>query len=283
MSFMRRSQFALIVVGALVASTFTATFGSTAAQAATVTIPAGSTYGCSIRGTYDIDDATGVASNGSSCIGTLTLDPRVISVAPSGFIGATNLTSLTLDSALTTIGYYAFAYAPLTSLTLDSALTSIGDYAFFGAQLTSLTLDSALTTIVSAAFWSSPLTSLTLDNALTSIGTNAFHSAALTCFTNPSAAPLIGTGLETFTALPHCVVPDNGAAQRAAAEQAAAAAKAKQDQDITAIVSSIVGAVGAITSGVVGLAATVEKNRRIPATSQKVLKKKLKKKAKTKK
>jgi len=114
MSFMRRSRFALIIVGALVASTFSATFGSTAAQAATVTIPAGTPYGCSISGTYDIDDVTGVAHNGNNCTGTLRLDPSVTSVASGAFTDANGLTSLTLDSALTSIGSIAFYYSPLS-------------------------------------------------------------------------------------------------------------------------------------------------------------------------
>ena len=97
--------------------------------------------------------------------------------------------------------------------------------------------------------------------------TNGFHTFY------SSSPPQQHTIVVTFTG-------GNDAAKAAA--DAAAAAKAKQDQDITAIVSSIVGAVGAITSGVVGLAATVEKNRRTPASAFKKIAKKVKKAKKKK-
>jgi hypothetical protein len=88
------------------------------------------------------------------------------------------LETLTLNSALSTIGSSAFASSPLTSLNLNSALTSIGDNAFEAALLKSLTLNSSLSTVGNYAFASSPLTSLNLNSALTSIGVGAFQSAA---------------------------------------------------------------------------------------------------------
>ena len=70
------------------------------------------------------------------------------------FEGCSGLTSLTLPSGLTEIGFDTFrGCSGLTSLTLPSGVTKIGYYAFEGCSgLTSLTLPSGVTEIGYSAF-----------------------------------------------------------------------------------------------------------------------------------
>ena len=85
---------------------------------------------------------------------SLTLPSSVTSIGWYAFYGCSGLTSLTLPSGVTSIGYEAFrGCSGLTSLTLPSSVTEIGDYAFKGCSgLTSLTLPSSVTLICWGAF-----------------------------------------------------------------------------------------------------------------------------------
>ena len=93
------------------------------------------------------------------------------------FYGCSGLTSLTLPSGVTSIGYRAFeGCSGLTSLTIPSGVTEIGSSAFYGCSgLTSLTIPSGVTSIGYGAFAGcSGLTSLTIPSSVTSIGYGAF-------------------------------------------------------------------------------------------------------------
>jgi len=196
---MFRSKFALVVVGALVASTFTATVGTSAAQAATVTIPAGSTYGCSISGTYDIDDVTGVASNGDTCTGTLTLDPRVISIGDQAFYQS-GLLSVSIPDSVTTIGYAAFSTSALRSVVIGDGDTDIGEDAFSQNWfLTSVQIGTGAVRIGNKAFYDnnyprSPAFDFRGGSGVTKIGDYAFFGAKFTNFTIPDSVSEIGDG-----------------------------------------------------------------------------------------
>ena len=106
------------------------------------------------------------------------------------FYGCSGLTSLTLPSGVTSIGYRAFkGCSGLTSLTIPSGVTSIGGSAFSGCSgLTSLTIPSSVTSIGEEAFSGcSRLTSLTIPSGVTSIGNYAFADCSgLTSLTIPS-------------------------------------------------------------------------------------------------
>ena len=112
------------------------------------------------------------------------------------FSGCSGLTSLTIPSCVTSIGYCAFeGCSGLTSLTIPSCVTEIGNYAFSGCSgLTSLTIPSGVTSISRNAFEScSGLTSLTIPSSVTSIGDFAFKGCSgLTSLTIPSGVTSIG-------------------------------------------------------------------------------------------
>ena len=112
------------------------------------------------------------------------------------FSGCSGLTSLTIPSCVTSIGYCAFkGCSGLTNLTIPSCVTEIGDKAFYGCSgLTSLTIPSGVTSIDYGAFAGcSGLTSLTLPSSVTSIGNDAFTGCSgLTSLTIPSSVTSIG-------------------------------------------------------------------------------------------
>ena len=97
------------------------------------------------------------------------------------FYNCSGLTSLSLPSGITSIGWEAFSgCSGLTSLSLPSGITSMGNEAFSGCSgLTSLSLPSGLTSIGYNAFSGcSGLTSLSFPSGITSIGGYAFSGCS---------------------------------------------------------------------------------------------------------
>ena len=91
-----------------------------------------------------------------------------------------SLTSVTIPSSITSIGYQAFLnVTTLTSVNFNtpSSLTSIGQYAFNGCTgLTSITIPNSVTIIDSGAFRDcTSLTSVTIPNSVTSIHDDVFQ------------------------------------------------------------------------------------------------------------
>ena len=116
------------------------------------------------------------------------------------FYNCSGLTSLSLPSGITSIGWEAFSgCSGLTSLSLPSGLTSIGSEAFSGCSgLTSLSLPSGLTSIDFNAFSGcSGLTSLSLPSGLTSIGDVAFYgcSGLTSIYVYTEKLPKIGSNV----------------------------------------------------------------------------------------
>jgi len=266
---MSHSKFMLLLGGALLSTALTAVVGISDAEAAT--FPCGT-------GHYIVNG--GVAQDGSTCTGPLTLDSSVTSVMMFAF-SHSQITSLTLDDALTTILDDAFDNSPLTSVTFNNALTVIGGNAFINTRLTSLTFGSSLISIGGFAFSNVPLTSITFDKALTTIGINAFQGSRLTCLTklNFSDSDLVTAGISNAAVLLSCAVPDDGgAAARAKAQadaDAAAAAKAQQDRDTALALGTLALAIGSVESGLVPLTLAVTK--KVGAAPTKLMKKKKKK------
>ena len=127
---------------------------------------------------------------------SLSLPSGITSIGWEAFSGCSGLTSLSLPSGITSMGNEAFSgCSGLTSLSLPSGLTSIGYNAFSGCSgLTSLSRPSGLTSIDFNAFSGcSGLTSLSLPSGLTSIGIGAFSGCSgLTSLSLPSGLTSIG-------------------------------------------------------------------------------------------
>ena len=133
---------------------------------------------------------------GCSGLTSLTIPSSVTSIGWRAFEGCSGLTSLTIPSGVTSIDDGTFeGCSGLTSLTIPSGVTSIGNYAFKGCSgLTSLTIPSGVTSIDRYAFAGcSGLTSLTIPSGVTSIGNYAFADCSgLTSLTLPSNVTSIG-------------------------------------------------------------------------------------------
>ena len=97
------------------------------------------------------------------------------------FENCVGLTSLTLPSGVTLIGYSAFeGCSGLTSLDIPSGVTEIGESTFSGcSSLTSLDIPSGVTSIGRSAFLGcSGLTSLGIPSGVTAIGRSAFSGCS---------------------------------------------------------------------------------------------------------
>ena len=137
--------------------------------------------------------------------GTLTITgegaiPSYSSGAAPWYSNRTSITSVVLDSRITTIGSYAFQSCTnvgFTSITIPGGVTSIGNSAFSGCnKLTSVTIPSSVTSIGVQAFFScSNLTSVTIPEGVTNISNNAFSNCtSLTSITIPNSVTNIDYG-----------------------------------------------------------------------------------------
>ena len=75
-------------------------------------------------------------------------------IQPRAFFGCSGLTSVTIPSSVTSIGFAAFnSCSGLTSVTIPSSVTNIGDGAFNSCSgLTSVTIPNSVTSIGYSAF-----------------------------------------------------------------------------------------------------------------------------------
>ena len=88
---------------------------------------------------------------------------------------ANNITSVVIESGVTSVGNYAFyGCNNLTSITLPANLQTIGEMAFVRCGMTSITLPASLETIGMRAFQAVPITSINIPASVTSIGDLAF-------------------------------------------------------------------------------------------------------------
>ena len=151
------------------------------------------TFNCGTSGTYSVD-GSGVAYGGTNCVGDVTFDASVTSVASNGFERA-RLGAVVFSSGMTSVGQYSFYLSTMTSLTLNSSFRTIGTAAFAGNGITgSISIPSGLTTITGYAFQGQPITSLTIPSSVTTIGNYAFSGAVPATLIIPSSVTSIGEG-----------------------------------------------------------------------------------------
>ena len=100
-------------------------------------------------------------------------------IGKSSFSDCSVLTSCTIGSGVTSIGYYAFARCyRLTRVTIPNSVKSIGGSAFYECSgLKSCTIGSGVTSIGDEAFsWCSRLTSINIPSGVTSIDYGVFSN-----------------------------------------------------------------------------------------------------------
>ena len=127
---------------------------------------------------------------------SITIPSSVTSIGYSAFYNCSGLTSVTIPDSVTSIGYYAFYNCSgLTSVTIGNGVKSIGYYAFRGCSgLASVTIPDSVFSIGNYAFQNcSGLASITIGNSVTAIGDYAFQNCSkLTSITIPDSVGYIG-------------------------------------------------------------------------------------------
>ena len=150
-----------------------------------VVIPEGVT---TIAGGYDSG-----AFMGQSSLTTVTLPSTLTSIGYTAFRECTALTTITLPSTLTSIGNYAFSRcSALRTINLPNSLREIGEGAFASTGLTSVNWPASITTIEEYMFSGSRLQSIVIPEGVTRIKREAFQNTALTSVTLPSTITHIG-------------------------------------------------------------------------------------------
>ena len=127
---------------------------------------------------------------------SITIPSSVTSIGYYAFYNCSGLTSVTIPDSVTSIGYYAFYNCSgLTSVTIGNGVKSIGYYAFRGCSgLASVTIPDSVFSIGNYAFQNcSGLASITIGNSVTAIGDYAFQNCSkLTSITIPDSVGYIG-------------------------------------------------------------------------------------------
>ena len=151
---------------------------------------------------------------GCSVLTSVTIPSSVTVIGWNAFEGCSGLTSLIIPSSVTSIHSSAFeGCSGLTSLIIPSSVTSIGTSAFKGCSgLTSLTIPSSVTEIGKSVFEGcSGLTNLTIPSSGTEIGESAFEGCSgLTSLTIPSSVTEIGeSAFKGCSGLTSLIIPSS--------------------------------------------------------------------------
>ena len=112
---------------------------------------------------------------------SITIPSSVTSIGYSAFYNCSGLTSVTIPDSVTSIGYYAFYNCSgLTSVTIGNGVKSIGYYTFRGCSgLASVTIPDSVTEIGDWAFYGcSKLTSITIPDSVGYIGEYALKDCS---------------------------------------------------------------------------------------------------------
>jgi uncharacterized repeat protein (TIGR02543 family) len=127
-------------------------------------------------------------------VSSLTIGTAVTSIGNDAFNNLYGLTTLVIPGSVTTIGTRAFANVNLTSLTLNEGLVTIGDSAFLGNKLVTLVIPNSVTTISTEAAFSGwgLIETLTLGSGLTTIGNRTFENQKLQSLTIPPGVTTLG-------------------------------------------------------------------------------------------
>ena len=124
--------------------------------------------------TWSLTDAGVLTISGTGVMADFG-NPNFDTKAPWYASYASNITSVVIESGVTSVGNYAFyGCNNLTSITLPANLQTIGEFSFVRCGLTSITLPASLETIGKRAFQAVPITSINIPASVTSIGELAF-------------------------------------------------------------------------------------------------------------
>ena len=180
-----------------------------ASQAASVSYPV-------TGGNIAFDPATGAITGCDDTVTAADIPSAiygvpVTSIGKEAFRKKTKLTSVTIPSSVTSIGYFAFLGSGLTSVTVPGSVQSIDDGAFRSCKsLTSATLQNGVPLVGSSMFWEcTKLETVSLPASVTKIGNFAFSQCeSLRSVNIPSGVTEMGQSVFTNCfKLPSITVP----------------------------------------------------------------------------
>jgi|GEM_PF-425485 len=150
--------------------------------------------------TYTVTDGKATITGYLGAGGDITIPTTlggcpVIAIGDSAFLNNVNITDLTIPSSVRTIGYLSFANTDMISVNIDSGVSSIGPYAFaYCYELASINIPESVTSIGARAFREcTSLTSMTIPDSVTVIGIYVF----MQCTSLTSV--IIGNGVTTIS------------------------------------------------------------------------------------
>jgi hypothetical protein len=133
----------------------------------------------------------------NSNLSSIIIPSAVTSIGDEAFGGCTGLISVTIDNGVTNIGNYAFSSCSnLPSITIPDSVTNIGEYAFYNCKsLNRIDIPDSVTTIGKDAFRDCEgLTTVRLSNSITSIAEATFYNCTvLTSIAIPDNVTSIGS------------------------------------------------------------------------------------------
>ena len=135
---------------------------------------------CGDNVTYSLDTSTGVLTISGNGNMYNYSNPDAGEYEPPFLYE--KITSVVINSGVTSIGNSSFSNLSLTSITIPNSVTKIGDSAFFYCpRLTSVTIPNSVTTIGSSAFYGcTNLTNITIPDSVITIGQKAFENCYFT-------------------------------------------------------------------------------------------------------
>ena len=149
--------------------------------------------------TFDYEgEISANACNGRTKMTSVTIGPKITSIADYAFYNCTGLTSVTIPASVISIGNNAFQFcSKLTSVSIPipSSLKTIGDNAFRScAKLINMTIPDSVTSLGQIVFaFCYDLTSITIPSSIKSIAYGTFYSCSkLTNITIPDSVTIIG-------------------------------------------------------------------------------------------
>ena len=156
-------------------------------------------------------DSLKTTVNGKDTIASRAIIRGITTIGESAFRDSTSLTSIELDTSVTTIDKWAFWGSGLTSIIIPSSVTTIGISAFWETNsLTSIKIQYGITTIGDYAFfYATSLTSIEIPNSVITIGRSAFSGSGLTSIIIPSSVTTIESWAFSDTKLSSVIIPSS--------------------------------------------------------------------------
>ena len=153
--------------------------------------------------------------DGNTSLTSVAINSGVTSIGASAFRGCSSLTSVTLPDSFTALGIGTYAFygcSSLTSINIPKNITTITAYTFYGcSSLTSIDIPNKVATIAAYVFYNcTSLTSINISKRVRVIGESAFRGcSSLTSITIPDSVTSIGTYVfQDCTSLASITIPD---------------------------------------------------------------------------